>query len=49
MVQLEEVRTLNPSWPVARTYRGEDRVRISLPVGGIGTGLSWFRGPWAVP
>ncbi len=44
MVQLEEVRTLNPSWPVARTYRGEDRVRISLPVGGIGTGSVGFGG-----
>jgi uncharacterized protein (DUF608 family) len=29
---------------VARTYRGEDRVRISLPVGGIGTGTVGFGG-----
>jgi non-lysosomal glucosylceramidase len=29
---------------VARTYRGEHRVRISLPVGGIGTGSVGFGG-----
>jgi non-lysosomal glucosylceramidase len=33
-----------PSWPVARTYRQNDRVRISLPVGGIGTGTVGFGG-----
>src|ERR1700689_3055100 len=33
-----------PSWPVARTYRGDDRVRVSLPVGGIGTGTVGFGG-----
>ena len=32
------------TWPVARTYRGDDRVRISLPVGGIGTGTVGFGG-----
>ena len=31
-------------WPVARNYRGDDRVRISLPVGGIGTGTIGFGG-----
>jgi uncharacterized protein (DUF608 family) len=33
-----------PNWPVARTYRDDDRVRISLPVGGIGTGTVGFGG-----
>ncbi len=32
------------SWPVARTYGGDDRARISLPVGGIGTGTVGFGG-----
>ncbi len=32
------------TWPVARTYRGDDRVRVSLPVGGIGTGTVGFGG-----
>jgi uncharacterized protein (DUF608 family) len=31
-------------WPVARRYKGNDRVRISLPVGGIGTGTVGFGG-----
>ncbi len=31
-------------WPVARRYRGDDRTRISLPVGGIGTGTVGFGG-----
>ncbi len=44
MAQLEEALTTSPTWPVARTYRGEDRVRISLPVGGIGTGSVGFGG-----
>ena len=32
------------SWPVACRYQGDDRVRISLPVGGIGTGTVGFGG-----
>ncbi len=32
------------SWPVAHTYDHEDRARISLPVGGIGTGTVGFGG-----
>src|ERR1700679_1477937 len=32
------------SWPVARSYTGPDRNRISLPVGGIGTGTVGFGG-----
>ena len=32
------------SWPVARSYLGRDRTRISLPVGGIGTGTVGFGG-----
>ncbi len=32
------------SWPVAHTYGHEDRGRISLPVGGIGTGTVGFGG-----
>ncbi|NGN69569.1 hypothetical protein G5C51_37495 [Streptomyces sp. A7024] len=28
----------NEDWPVVRRYRGADRARIALPVGGIGTG-----------
>src|SRR3984957_11016485 len=32
------------SWPVARTYGPDDRARISLPVGGIGTGTIGFGG-----
>ncbi|HXW82199.1 MAG TPA: GH116 family glycosyl-hydrolase, partial [Acidimicrobiales bacterium] len=43
MVDLAEVETRS-GWPVARTYRGEDRTRISLPVGGIGTGTVGFGG-----
>lgn len=31
-------------WPVARRYSGEDRERVSLPVGGIGTGTVGFGG-----
>jgi hypothetical protein len=31
-------------WPVARRYLGGDRARISLPVGGIGTGTVGFGG-----
>jgi non-lysosomal glucosylceramidase len=31
-------------WPVACTYRGSDRVHVSLPVGGIGTGTIGFGG-----
>lgn len=31
-------------WPVARTYAGRDRSRISLPLGGIGTGTIGFGG-----
>src|ERR1035441_11077686 len=34
----------DPGWPVARSYRGRDRTRISLPVGGIGTGTVGFGG-----
>jgi non-lysosomal glucosylceramidase len=44
VVEGEGARPHNPSWPVARTYRGEHRVRISLPVGGIGTGSIGFGG-----
>ena len=44
MTQLEEVRTGTADWPVARRYTGEDRVRVSLPVGGIGTGSVGFGG-----
>ncbi len=43
MVQTETPGTVT-SWPVARRYRGSDRVRISLPVGGIGTGTVGFGG-----
>jgi uncharacterized protein (DUF608 family) len=32
------------SWPVAHTYGHQDRARISLPVGGIGTGTVGFGG-----
>jgi uncharacterized protein (DUF608 family) len=32
------------TWPVARTYTGADRVHISLPLGGIGTGTVGFGG-----
>ena len=35
---------LSGSWPVARRYAGGDRTRISLPVGGIGTGTIGFGG-----
>ena len=38
------VRDNAPSWPVARTYTGGDLARISLPVGGIGTGTVGFGG-----
>jgi len=31
-------------WPAARTYTGRNRTRISLPVGGIGTGTIGFGG-----
>jgi non-lysosomal glucosylceramidase len=31
-------------WPVARTYSGPDLTRISLPLGGIGTGTVGFGG-----
>jgi non-lysosomal glucosylceramidase len=31
-------------WPVARRYEGSDRLRVSLPVGGIGTGTVGFGG-----
>jgi non-lysosomal glucosylceramidase len=31
-------------WPVARSYTGRDRSRISLPLGGIGTGTVGFGG-----
>lgn len=31
-------------WPVARRYEGPDRLRVSLPVGGIGTGTVGFGG-----
>ncbi len=31
-------------WPVARRYEGRDRLRISLPLGGIGTGTVGFGG-----
>src|SRR6266566_2710972 len=31
-------------WPVARTYAGRDLARISLPLGGIGTGTVGFGG-----
>ncbi len=31
-------------WPVARSYTGHDRTRISLPLGGIGTGTVGFGG-----
>ena len=30
--------TLNPGWPVLRTYRGERLRRVAMPIGGIGTG-----------
>jgi len=33
-----------PGWPVARSYSGRDRLRISLPLGGIGTGTVGFGG-----
>jgi hypothetical protein len=32
------------AWPVARRYTGQDRSRISLPLGGIGTGTVGFGG-----
>ena len=32
------------SWPVARSYTGRDLARISLPLGGIGTGTVGFGG-----
>ncbi|HEX4258882.1 MAG TPA: GH116 family glycosyl-hydrolase, partial [Streptosporangiaceae bacterium] len=32
------------SWPVARSYTGADLTRISLPLGGIGTGTVGFGG-----
>src|ERR1700691_5776007 len=32
------------SWPIAHTYGPDDRARISLPVGGIGTGTIGFGG-----
>ncbi len=44
MVDMAEVGTTRADWPVARTYIDEDRVRISLPVGGIGTGSVGFGG-----
>jgi non-lysosomal glucosylceramidase len=44
VTQLTEVGATRSQWPVARTYRGGDRVRISLPVGGIGTGSVGFGG-----
>ena len=44
MVQVADVGVARSNWPVARTYRGPDRVRISLPVGGIGTGSVGFGG-----
>jgi len=31
-------------WPVVHRYEGEDRTRISLPLGGIGTGTVGFGG-----
>ena len=34
----------DPAWPVARRYSGHDRSRISLPLGGIGTGTVGFGG-----
>jgi non-lysosomal glucosylceramidase len=43
VVDLAEVETRS-GWPVARVYGGEDRARISLPVGGIGTGTIGFGG-----
>ena len=43
MVDIAEVETIT-GWPVARVYRGDDRARISLPVGGIGTGTVGFGG-----
>jgi non-lysosomal glucosylceramidase len=36
--------TTIPGWPVGRRYRGHDRTRVSLPVGGIGTGTIGFGG-----
>lgn len=30
--------TLNPDWPVARSYQGDALRRIAMPVGGLGTG-----------
>ncbi len=30
--------TLNPAWPVLRSYRGEHLRRVAMPIGGIGTG-----------
>jgi non-lysosomal glucosylceramidase len=44
VVDMAEVGTTRANWPVARTYIDEDRVRISLPVGGIGTGSVGFGG-----
>jgi non-lysosomal glucosylceramidase len=38
----DPVRT--SGWPVARAYQGNDRTRISLPLGGIGTGTVGFGG-----
>jgi non-lysosomal glucosylceramidase len=44
VVDLADVRAVSRGWPVARAYRGDDRARISLPVGGIGTGTVGFGG-----
>jgi uncharacterized protein (DUF608 family) len=35
---------VSPTWPVARAYEGGQLSRISLPVGGIGTGTVGFGG-----
>ena len=38
------MRNTAQDWPVARTYAGRDLARISLPLGGIGTGTVGFGG-----
>jgi non-lysosomal glucosylceramidase len=39
-----EAESVGPHWPIARAYTGDERVCISLPVGGIGTGTVGFGG-----
>lgn len=42
--RVPEVGVAGRHWPVARVFRGRDRVHVSLPVGGIGTGTVGFGG-----